>query len=479
MPWTKSHLTMVLFVILAAALVLASSGVWAAGNQQADTDANVTFTVLYNFGGKSGDLIYPGGVIAQGRDGNLYTATGYGGTSNDGVVFTITPGGIPTVLYNLKSYNGSNGLTLGTDGSFYGTTVYGGPPPGYGTVFRITPGGRMTVLAHFSGQNFDAYPDAPPIEGSDGDFYGTDLGGFYGNGSTIYKMTRTGTKTTLFRFDKTDGSNPADPLVQGSDGNFYGTTSSGGTSKNCEQYGCGVAFKLTPAGKLTVLHNFNGGTDGFYPVAPLIEGTDGAFYGTVPQGGPGEWGTVFRITRTGKFSLLYSFSGERNGRFPTAALVQATDGNLYGTTEIGGSANSGVIFEITRERKFSVIYNFDNASGAYPTSALVQHTDGKLYGFAGEGGTYNYGTFFSLDIRLGPFVNLVSAAGKVGKSIGILGQGFTGTTAVSFNGKSANFTVESDTFLTATVPQGASTGFVAVTTPSGNLKSNKKFRVIP
>jgi len=464
------------FVILTTALV-SVSGVWAVERNQGSNDGNVTFTVLYNFDGA--ELIYPAGpIVAQGRDGSLYSTTAYGGTYNDGVVFTITPGGNATVLYQVNAYNGSNGLTLGTEGNFYGTTVYGGNGSGYGTLFKITPKGNLTTLYNFSGQNYDAYPPAPPIQASDGDFYGTTAGDFNGNGGTVYKMTPSGHETTLFKFDRTDGAAPADPLIQGTDGNFYGTTSGGGASGRCEQYGCGTVFRITPKGAFTLLHSFLvKDFDGYYPYAPVTESNDGNFYGTVTRGGAYGYGIVFRITRTGKYTIVHSFD-LTDGETPFTGLVPATDENLYGTTEGGGTSNVGTIFRITPSGEFSVVYNFDKTTGAYPSAGLLQHTNGKLYGFAGQGGTYNYGTFFSVDLGVGPFVSLVTSAGKVGKSIGILGQGLTGATGVSFNGTAAKFKVSSDTYLTATVPPGATTGFVTVTTPSGNLKSNRRFQVI-
>jgi len=478
---------MLVFGILVLIPALASCA-WASGEQKASASLNSgdagtgTFTILYNFGSHNGDPLYPEdqGVIAQGRDGNLYSSTGVGGTYNLGTAFKITTTGELTVLYNFDDpkdeYGGpSSGLALGTDGNFYGACIYCGEN-GYGTAFKIDPSGELTNLRYFTGQNEDAYPHAPPIQGSDGDFYGTASGDFYGNGGEVYKMNSSGSKVTLFEFQHAQGAAPVDPLVQGTDGNFYGTANAGGNT-SCGGNGCGVVFRITPDGRHTVLHDFDV-SDGAYPVAPLVEGGDGNFYGTVPQGGADyDYGTAFKITPSGKFTLLHIFNGYSDGRFPTAALMQATDGNFYGTTWQGGSAKSGVIYRITPNGKFSVLYNFDGTTSAYPLVTLVQHTNGKLYGDTFEGGAYNYGTFFSLDLGLGPFVSLVSTSGKVGKSIGVLGQGFTGTTAVSFNGTPAKFKVVSDTYLTATVPAGATTGFVTVSTPGGKLKSNKEFRV--
>ena len=435
----------------------------------------IKVTVLYNFGGKKAGPRYPQGFIAQGRDGNLYSTTPYGGSYNDGTVYKVTPAGQLTVLDDLRTCRGASGLTLGTDGDFYGTSTCDGN--GYGLVFKTTSAGKMATLYDFSGQNYDAYPHAPPIQARDGNFYGTTAGDDYGNGGTVYKMTPSGDESTLFKFDRTDGAAPADPLIQATDGSFYGTTSSGGKSGACEQYGCGTIFKLTPKGHLTVLHNF-GADDGFYPADPLIQGSDQNFYGTAQYGGPNALGVVFKITPKGKFALLHIFKGGSDGDSPDAALVEATDGSFYGLGGAGGQHNDGVIYKITPGGGYSVIYSFDGTNGLAPDCALVQHTNGKLYGVALEGGSYNYGTFYSVDLGLGPFVSLVSTAGQVGRSIEILGQGFTGTTGVSFNGTSAKFNVASDTYLTATVPAGATTGFVTVATSAGKLKSNRKFQVL-
>jgi uncharacterized repeat protein (TIGR03803 family) len=439
------------------------------------------FAVLYSFAENSTDPLYPSGIIAQGRDGGLYSSTNVGGLYNLGTVFAITTAGQLSVPYNftdpLDEYGGPGwGLTLSTDGTFYGACTYCGGGNGYGTVFKVTPSGDLTTLYDFTGQNEDAYPHAPPIQAADGWFYGTAAGDFYGHGSEVYRMTPSGDKVTLFHLNHRQGAAPGDPVVQGTDGNFYATTNGGGNNGNCGNSGCGVIFKITSKGHVAVLHDFESDEDdGFNPVAPLIQASDGYFYGTVPYGGVNyDYGTVFRISPSGKFKLLHIFNGYSDGRFPSAALVQATDGNFYGTTRQGGGAKSGVIFKITPQGRFSVIYNFDGTTSAYPLSALVQHTNGKLYGET-TGYQINGGTFYSLDLGLGPFVGLLSSLGRAGQSIGILGQGFTGTKSVSFNGTPAQFDVVSDTYLTATVPQGATTGFVTVATPGGKLKSSKRF----
>jgi uncharacterized repeat protein (TIGR03803 family) len=186
------------------------------------------FSVLYNFGTKSGDPYNPqnAGVVARGRDGNLYTTAPRGGTSGSGTVFKITPGGTLTVVYSFDGAHGETpygGLTLGTDGNFYGTTYYGGAS-NHGTVFKVTPSGSLTLLYSFTNGTDGAFPSAPPIQGADGNFYGTTAQYIDGGPGSLYKITRSGKFTTLYTFDVTHGSEPYAPLVQGTDGNFYGTT---------------------------------------------------------------------------------------------------------------------------------------------------------------------------------------------------------------------------------------------------------------
>jgi uncharacterized repeat protein (TIGR03803 family) len=159
-------------------------------------------------------------------------------------------------------------------------------------------------------------------------------------------------------------------------------------------------------------------------------------------------------------------------------LVSATDGNLYSATVFGGSKGSGVLYKITTAGAYSVLSNFDTTHGAGAYATPVQHTSGKFFGLTTRGGASGKGVAYSLDNGVGPFVKLTSTVGLVGKSVGILGGGLTGTTSVKFNGTSANFKVVSDTYLTATVPAGQ-TGIISVTTPSGTLLSSQKYFVTP
>ncbi len=439
----------------------------------------VTYTVLYQLGTDAGDPLQPAGIvaIAQGRDGYLYTTSQFGGTSNEGTMFNATPFGTVSVVWSfghgLSGNNALSGVTLGTDGNFYGTTETNGEGPG--TAYQLTPAGVYTVLRFFGNTGDGSCPWAPPIEGTDGNYYGTTstVCGF-GALSTVYRLTSTGTLTTLYTF--TDGSNMTAPLVQGTDGNFYGVTESGGANND------GVIFKMTPGGIVTVLHTF-AGTDGSQAYRPLIQASDGNFYGTTNGGGGGA-GVIFRITPSGSYTVLHSFNASSDGSLPFN-LIQATNGTLYGTTQEGGPSNLGTIFSITTSGTFTVLLNFDGTNGGIPQS-LKQHTNGILYGVTNRGGDLSLcssngcGVFYSLDIGEGAFCSLVSTSGKEGAMIGILGQGFSSSSVVKFGGTQATaITLSGTTLITATVPAGALTGLVTVRTGATTLTSNSIFRVTP
>ena len=445
-----------------------------------------TYKVVYNFGSHTNDPITPGAgpnFIAQGRDGNLYSMSWQGGSDGRGAAFKVTPSGKLTVLANFVISNGDypiGGLTLGADGNLYGTTNQGGDPNcnlglGCGTVLKLTPAAKLTTLFVFPADNSNgSYPGAAPIQGSDGNFYGTTAVG--NGGSTLYKMTPAGTMTLLHQFNTTDGNDVVAGLVEGTDGNFYGGSFSGGTS------GDGVLFKVTPAGGFTVLHNFSG-SDGTSAWG-LIQATDGNFYGLTGGGGSSNAGVVFKITPSGTYTVLHNLNGTTDGISPYSSLIQATDGNFYGVANGGGSLGFGTIFKVTSRGVYSVVHNFDGKTGQNPESALTQHTNGLLYGdtYRGGSGSDNCngtcGVLYSLKIGAAPFVSLVTTSGKVGSKIGILGQGFSSSSVVKFNGVQATTVTRSGTtFLLATVPSGASDGKVTVTTGTTTLTSPQTFIV--
>jgi uncharacterized repeat protein (TIGR03803 family) len=293
---------------------------------------------------------------------------------------------------SLASFDGANGanpqaaLIQGTDGNFYGTAAYGGAN-GVGVVFRITPAGTLTTLYSFCypwdcpGSGYE--PTTGLIQASDGNLYGTtSQGGTLGYG-TLFQITPAGTLTLLYTFNGSDGTGPSSALVQASDGDFYGTTSGGGTSNNCGSNGCGTVFKITPSGMLTTLHSFEG-SDGIGPSGALVQASDGDFYGTTLGGGAYSFGTIFKITLAGTLTTLYTFDGYQ-GVFPNG-LVQASDGNFYGTTSGGGSDGSGTVFEITPAGSLTTLYSFFGPTGDLPEGGIIQARDGNFYGTTRKGG---------------------------------------------------------------------------------------------
>jgi len=431
-----------------------------------------TVTDLYSFTG-NGNSQYPYFVTpAQGRNGEIYGTTislAYGS------VFSLETTGAETSLLGFDSADGYNpfaGLTLGTDGNFYGTTA-GGGSAGLGILFKITPEGALTTLHDFLGESDGSLPRAAPLAASDGNYYGTTESGSNYMGATVYKYApSSNTFTTIYGFSEATDYEIVAPLIEGTNGNLYGT-GGGGTS------GCGAIFEMTKSGVLVMQYNFSctGATE---PSAPLVHASDGNFYGTTYAGSGSIGGSVFRMTPQGRVTSLHTFTTSGTaGWGPEGGLVQGTDGNLYGSTRQGGNKGDiGTLFQITTSGVYTELYSFPKSVGEYPSGSLLQHTNGLFYGTAYEGGAHGYGAVYSLDMGLGPFVTFVRPGGTVGGTVQILGQGFTGATAVTFNGVEATtFTVISDTFMTAVVPAGATTGSVVVTTPTGTLTSNVNFRV--
>jgi uncharacterized repeat protein (TIGR03803 family) len=444
-----------------------------------------TFTSLLNL--DKADGAFPLAGLVQGTDGNLYGTTASGGTGvyciynpgpGCGTIFKITAAGSLTTLYNFCSHSncidGLNPyapLVQAPDGNFYGTTDSGGAK-GSGTVFKMTPEGTLTTLYSFCSQPncVDGFsPGTALVQATDGNFYGT-TSGYPG---TVFEITPEGTLTTLYTFGGHHGYLPLAGLVQATDGNFYGTTSAGGAVNY------GTVFKITPEGALTTLHSFDG-DDGEAPYGGLVEATNGNLYGTTSASSKNHgYGTVFEITLTGKLTTIHVFDGSDGNSY--AGLIQATDGNFYGTTD-------STALEITPAGMLSTLHVFCTPTdcAAYPLfDGLVQATNGNFYGktfyggSSGNCGSGGCGTIFSISVGLGPFVETRPISGQIGTAVVILGNNLTGTTAVTFNGTSAAFTVVSSTEITASVPAGATSGTVEVTTPGGTLDSNVKFRVTP
>ncbi len=256
-----------------------------------------------------------------------------------------------------------------------------------------SPAQTFRSLVSFNGSD-GAHPTGSLVQDKHGNIYGTTYGGGAYDYGTVFKVTPKGTLTTLYSFCSqsgcSDGAYPYAGLVPGTDGNFYGTTYGGGASDD------GTVFEITREGTLTTLYSFDG-TEGVNPVAPLIEATDGKFYGTTWLGGANGYGTVFEITREGRLTTLHSFDGT-DGEAPYGGLVPGVDGKFYGTTGYGGAYSYGLVrgepigygtvFEITREGRLTTLHSFDVTDGENPIGGLVLGADGKFYGTTSAGGAY-------------------------------------------------------------------------------------------
>ncbi len=500
----------VTFAALAVLLSVSAAQTSAASVQTSNGHDSVpslaNFTKLADFGNGNGE--YPNAPLAQGTDGNLYGTTQLGPWPSNGFAFKMTPTG----AFSLFDYSCTEndctgrgpyvGLVLASDGNFYGTTYEGGDGayrsnryPG-GTVFQLNPQSGLSTIYSFCSEVGCDDGDSPTslIQGSDGNLYGTTVTGGLNNLGTVFSLTTGGTLTTLHSFASTEGNVPYAGLIQATDGNFYGTTVGGGSGSYCTYGGgCGTIFKITPQGMLTTLYNFcqqNNCADGFNPIEGLIQAADGSLYGVARYGGANSlpnstgYGAVFKITTAGVFTSLYSFCALTNctDGYSPSGILQATDGNFYGATSSGGASYYGTLFKLTSAGVLSTLHDFCPKGGEHCTDgeypqALAQATDGNFYGVAGYGGHSGHGTAFKVSVGLGAFVETVTASGAAGSSVIILGTNMTGASSVTFNGAAATFTLVSSTEITATVPSGATTGPVVVTTPKGKLQSNKNFMI--
>ncbi len=472
-----------------------------------------TLSTLYSFCSQANcaDGGRPTAGLVQATDGNFYGTTVSGGTHGVGTVFKSNSTGTLATLHSFNDTDGLNpfaGLVQATDGNFYGTTVTGGNI-NLGNIFKMTPSGTVSQVYSFCSQQGcpdGANPWGGLVQGADGSFYGVAQGGGNGNCSgisgigcgVVFKVTPSGTLTVLHAFAGPEGADPYAGLTLGADGNFYGTTQHGGSGNNniCIEnsgLGCGTIFKITSSGTLTTIYNFCSQTncvDGYGPQGALVQGTDGNFYGTAHWGGNMQGngnGTIFRISPSGGLTTLHSFAGyPMDGAYPIGGLIQGTDGNFYGTTSSAGSHfTGGTIYQMTPSGAVNTLYSFcalQNCNdGSSPYDALLQATDGNFYGTTSMGGNGCNGGFcgtvFKLSLGLSPFLNLQPTSGGFDTPVTILGSNLTGATGVTFNGTPATFNVIAPAEITTSVPAGATTGTVQVTTPGGTLNSNTVFQV--
>jgi uncharacterized repeat protein (TIGR03803 family) len=372
------------------------------------------FEVLYSFCSQQNctDGFWPYAGLLTDKQGNYYGTTGAGGIPTCrlygcGTVFKLAPDGTETVLHAFSAeYDGSGpygGLIADSSGNLFGTTATGGSEGcggidyGCGTVFKISAKGKESIVYAFGGNADGADPSAGLVADTKGNFYGvTEFGGggtqcivAQGGCGTIFKLTPGGKETVLYGFSgSTDGADPQAALIIDEKGNLFGTATAGGNTNECsenESPGCGVVFEHSASGSQSVLYTFQGGNDGWSPVASLIEDKKGNLYGTTQAGGSTTacngvgCGIIFRIAPNGTETVLYDFTGGSDGAHPAAGVIADDKGNLYGTTQSGGADDEGTVFKLTPKGKL-VVLNAFNGQGNAPVANLIAGRKNTLVG---------------------------------------------------------------------------------------------------
>lgn len=466
-----------------------------------------TITLADCLNSATGD--YPYGGVVLGSNGEIVTAVALGGADGDGALFEVTTSGMETILHSFAN-NGDSGWpvsppVLASDGNYYGITAANDEGNQFASTFyKITPAGVFSTLHAFT--STEGNQCFFIIQGSDGNFYTACNYNGANNQGTLVKITKAGVVTVLHNFTGTDGSNAANggPLVEANDGNYYGLTNNGGTD------GYGVAYRLTSSGSYTVLQNFDG-TNGSYPLFGMTLGPDGKMYGTTSRGGSegscaNNCGTIFSLTTAGTLTTLYNFvASTSEAWYPESNLMLDTNGLFYGTTN--GSQQNGEAF-----------YSFNMGFKAFASLVSTAGKESALIGILGQKFTkasiVEFGgvkavtvslagtTYLSATVPAGALTGPVTVttgstvlttpqtfkvtptmgsfspgSGAVGTLVTITGTGLMQTTKVAFNNKAATLTVVSDTKITATVPTGATTGKIVVTTKGGTVSSASNFTV--
>jgi uncharacterized repeat protein (TIGR03803 family) len=351
-----------------------------------------TETILHSFQG-SPDGYNPYSSLVRDKAGNLYGTTAGGGTSMQGTVFKVDTSGTETVLYSFKGSPDASGPYAGLvrdgAGNLYGTTPKGGRFD-RGTVFKVDTAGKETVLHNFRWVD-GKWPYGGLVRDNQGNLYGTtSAGGTLGRG-TVFKLDVSGKETVVCNFTGQGGRSPWAGVIRDAVGNLYGTTLG---------YGGGTVFEVEAAGGEIVLHRF--GSKAKAPYAALTRDASGKLYGT-SGGGKYNQGAVFNLDMNGAFGLLYSFTGSGgDGSDPQSALVRDAAGTLYGTTVFGGASGLGTVFRVTRGGKETVLHSFTGSGGdgANPYAGLIMDSAGNLYGTTQQGGigcgTLGCGVVFEL-----------------------------------------------------------------------------------
>lgn len=359
-----------------------------------------TLKALYSFtGAADGGDPFP--AVIRDAAGNLYGTTDYAGTAFAGVVFKVSKTGQETVLYNFCSLSGCTDgqypyapLVRDAAGNLYGTTQYGGTA-NLGVVFKLSASGQETVLHSFTGGADGVYPYAGLFRDAAGNLYGTTENGGTANLGVVFKISKTGKETVLHSFTgaANDGSYPLSAgFYMDAKRNLYSVTSQGGTS------GEGVLYKLSPKGKLTVLHSFTAGTtDGCYPYGTPAVDAHGNMYGGTGGCGTSNLGVVWKVSKNGTETILHNFAGASDGQSPLAGVILDAAGNIYGTTNTGGAFGFGTAFEVNKNGKFTLLHTFTGGTdGKYLYGGLILDPKGRIYGTTINGGTGGYGTVWRI-----------------------------------------------------------------------------------
>jgi uncharacterized repeat protein (TIGR03803 family) len=380
--------------------------------------AQMVWTRLHSFGMPESSGGSPVGALVQGRDGAFYGTTTKGGSGGRGTVFKLNPDGTDyTVLYHftLSDYGPASGLIQGSDGAFYGMTARDSWGRDGGSVYKLNLDGTgFTILHRFRGSGYDNGGTlARLVQGTDGVLYGTTYDGGRSGAGSAFKLNLDGTGyTVLHHFTPWNGGahHPMGGLLEGADGALYGTTLAGGDNDG------GTVFKLNRDGTgYAVLHHFAARDDGYAPKSGLLEGPDGVLFGTTKRSADPSYGTVFRIHSSGRgHAILHAFAGESyDGRSPAGGLVRGADGALYGTTRSGGRNDSGTVFQLNPDGTgYTILHDFDQSDGGgfWPEDDLVQGTDGAFYGTTTRGGDMDLGTIFRIEANRVPSLLCASLA---------------------------------------------------------------------
>ena len=362
-------------------------------------------TVIHGFGnfpyGAS-----PYAALTRDAAGNFYGTAKAGGSANLGVVFEFDSSGSYKVLHSFQG--GNDGakpyapVTTGPTGDLFGTTYKGGSANA-GVVYKLDASGKETVLYSFTGGADGANPYAGVIADSAGNLYGTTYQGGAANAGVVYKISPSGQESVLYSFTGGgDGGLPHAGLILDAAGNLYGTTLSGGAA-NCENLGCGVVYKIDPSGHETVLYAFTGRKDGANPAAGVIADPVGNLYGTTQYGGVTRCtrgcGVVYMLSPSGQETVLYTFTLGEGGSNPTAGVVRDGTANLFGTTDYEGAHGVGTVYKLDSANEFQVMYAFPTGAHenpSLPNTGLVLDTAGNLYGATSSGDLAPEGLIYEL-----------------------------------------------------------------------------------